>query len=403
MSISFTQDEWKVRSLDVVHINPSILEGQFAHTSTYGKRSALLLQRYEPTNLVAPSISGDYKIPSVLTCNPGVWDAAPTADYLYQWRADGVEIPGETGQTWTSDISFDAQSIDCVVTAVNVIGFDTLTSSNQIEVEIVEPIEIMEQDYYSITGLNQIQHQNMNIFRSAVVTGIAVPAWQTNFELITGIVSGMNVSNTLTNFDVMTYAIQGLGTENTQTITESDAYIIGIKEFVETGSLVNGNAEDGLNGWTQTDTDHLVVASSSEVTGIDGDNVFWGGANASAGMTQEIPVPVSMESIIDDGLGFAVLLFAIRSNNGNDAMTPSMFFKNSSGNVIGSNVGNQYIGAGGWWTERTLNEGGDVTMPVGTRFIELSLDFTRYDGVNLNAYIDQIVIEFWRHIGEGAA
>lgn len=46
----------------------------------------------------SPTISGTSIVGKVLTASPGTWAPAPTA-YTYQWMANGVSIPGATGQT----------------------------------------------------------------------------------------------------------------------------------------------------------------------------------------------------------------------------------------------------------------------------------------------------------------
>lgn len=174
-----TQEFWKTRSIANKRINPSILEGQFGIPSILPKRASIELLRLAPTSSVAPSLSGSPRLPTTLTCNPGVWLAAPSPDFLYQWFSDGVELVGETNQTLEADEFYDGQLITCVVRAVNSVGFEIEQSSNSINLQIVEPINVYEFDVYSVTGL-AITNTLSNLFlRFGVITGAQISETQT--------------------------------------------------------------------------------------------------------------------------------------------------------------------------------------------------------------------------------
>lgn len=86
-----------------------------------------------PVNSVAPVVSGNTLVGSVLSCTTGTWSNSPTA-YAYQWRKAGVNIGGQTANTYTSVVGDVGVAIDCVVTASNAGGAGTPVDSNDIVV-----------------------------------------------------------------------------------------------------------------------------------------------------------------------------------------------------------------------------------------------------------------------------
>lgn len=82
-----------------------------------------------PINTVAPVISGNTPVGSVLTTTNGTWTGDAPITYTYTWRADGVSIPGATSQTYTTVAGDIGKSIVCRVTAANVAGTANATSN----------------------------------------------------------------------------------------------------------------------------------------------------------------------------------------------------------------------------------------------------------------------------------
>jgi predicted secreted protein len=80
-----------------------------------------------PTNTVLPAISGVAQVGQVLTAYPGVWTAAPA--FTYQWKKDGVDIGGETDQTYTPVVGDVGSAITVAVTGTNSAGSATATSA----------------------------------------------------------------------------------------------------------------------------------------------------------------------------------------------------------------------------------------------------------------------------------
>lgn len=70
-----------------------------------------------PINSVAPSISGDDEVGSLLTASPGTWSNSP--NFTYQWRREGVNISGATSSTYTTQAADGGQQLTVLVTATN--------------------------------------------------------------------------------------------------------------------------------------------------------------------------------------------------------------------------------------------------------------------------------------------
>lgn len=82
-----------------------------------------------PVNQTPPIISGSTVRGGTMTVTPGSY--SPTPDRIdHQWRADGVNIEGETGLTFTSGDAHVGKSITCREVAVNSKGGGTPAISN---------------------------------------------------------------------------------------------------------------------------------------------------------------------------------------------------------------------------------------------------------------------------------
>lgn len=86
-----------------------------------------------PVNTVAPVVSGDAEEGSVLSVTTGTWTGSPAPTFTYQWTADGVDISGETGSTYTTDTDNVGEDIGCDVTGTSASGSAT-EASNEITV-----------------------------------------------------------------------------------------------------------------------------------------------------------------------------------------------------------------------------------------------------------------------------
>lgn len=81
-----------------------------------------------PVNTVLPVITGTYEPGETLTCSEGTWSGSGTIVYTYQWQADGVDIGGETADTYEVTFGVIGQFVRCVVTATNDVGDDSATA-----------------------------------------------------------------------------------------------------------------------------------------------------------------------------------------------------------------------------------------------------------------------------------
>lgn len=88
---------------------------------------------FAPANIVAPTLEldGPAEPGTVVTVNVGEWEHADS--FTYAWHSNAVYIPEATGLTYELQVSDVGRDLGCEVTAHNVYGFTTETSSNVVE------------------------------------------------------------------------------------------------------------------------------------------------------------------------------------------------------------------------------------------------------------------------------
>ena len=84
---------------------------------------------FAPVNVSAPVVTGNGTPGQTLTSGTGAWSAQPAATYTYQWKVDGVNISGQTANTYVVQAGDVDKTITCAVTATNTIGSATATSN----------------------------------------------------------------------------------------------------------------------------------------------------------------------------------------------------------------------------------------------------------------------------------
>lgn len=231
MPITNTQEEYKIRSISSVYINPSIMEGAQQLTSILGSDRGKLVVRYAPNFTTNVLLTGEAGIPSWLECSPGVVDASPQAFRSYQWYADDVLIFGAVENQFRTTNAYDGKVIKCIVRAFNVLGED-FSESNTITATVIEPIFLWEADYYPITGLGTDNVETV-----------------LNFSLLP--LTGMSVDDNITNFGVALYPITGMANLDNINITYFDTYVMSFYTLMRTLFINNANAESGSSaGWT---------------------------------------------------------------------------------------------------------------------------------------------------------
>jgi predicted secreted protein len=85
-----------------------------------------------PSNTLLPAISGIAQVGKVLAAWPGEWTNSPV--FTYQWKAEGVDIPGATGSTYTVLVGDLGDNISVTVTATTSSGNASATSAATDEV-----------------------------------------------------------------------------------------------------------------------------------------------------------------------------------------------------------------------------------------------------------------------------
>lgn len=98
-----------------------------------------------PLNSVLPSISGSSTQGSTLTAAVGTWSTldaytdSGVLSYSYQWKSAGVNV-GTNSNQYQSQSSDVGKAITCVVTASNLRGSTSATSSNSITIQSAIPL-----------------------------------------------------------------------------------------------------------------------------------------------------------------------------------------------------------------------------------------------------------------------
>ncbi len=90
-----------------------------------------------PLNTVAPVVSGLPRSGSTLSCTTGTWTGTPS--FTYQWQDGTTPIFGAVFSTYTSQDTDVGALVNCVVTATNLGGFLSVSSSNSILVTGASP------------------------------------------------------------------------------------------------------------------------------------------------------------------------------------------------------------------------------------------------------------------------
>ena len=393
-----TQDEWKRRRIDVRHINPSIMEGERGHTSMLGQGSAVPIVRYAPTFLFPPYLTGDFKIPSVLTANPGVIDASPKANIFYQWYVDGVMLIGETSKTLTTSLSFDDVEITCEVTAVNLLGVD-VGLTNGITPSLVEPIINEEYLTYAVSGLSQDLKQNMFDHKTLITTGISMYLRTDVQQQVILIPTGMWVEF---RDDVMSgtgAVITGLGGDEGGQLYHNEAYVIWQPTRLADLPLINPSADLGdLTGWTVTEGSiaALTISSSGDVTAYSGTH-FFGDQEpiqpSSSSMFQTVALNASDIAEAVDGTLMCNHIFMMENRLGQDGVQVTVQYLSSADAVLGTTTEGLLINTQNQSWSHQFSE--LEYVPSGTEKIKVIILFNNLGTTVGYASIDDISVRLY--------
>lgn len=83
-----------------------------------------------PVNTSVPVISGSATVGSTLSSSTGTWSGSPAPTYTYQWQRGTNNISGATNSTYVVQSADLGSTLRCVVTATNIVGTASATSSN---------------------------------------------------------------------------------------------------------------------------------------------------------------------------------------------------------------------------------------------------------------------------------
>lgn len=396
------QDDDRTRSIDLVHIEPSIREGLFLVSSLYGPGASAPVNRFPPTFAVQPFINGSNLIPATLICEPGKVVASPAAVFTYQWMRNGVDIAGATNQTYTTSLVDDGTTITCEVRAVNPFGED-YGLTNSLNVSLIEPVEIRDYKIAAISGreINQqiITHNEVH----NVVTGVAalsrLDVQNQSLYLTTGISSilcqdiNTMLIHTVTGLEaegaITTYSMDGISVINFE---DEQTFVEGVRVPV---NLKNNDAELGLAGWTIDGSARWITGSLSNPS-YEGDTYWEGGANVHSGGSN-IPYTQVYQDVemfepwwvdIDAGTTNIEWSWYQSSLSNLDLANVKLAFLDINRNVI-SAVDPQSMWAGpqaGYWVQIDH----EVPIPPNTRFIRFIQEYALISGTHANGRIDYI-------------
>lgn len=115
-----------------VHVNAGFQLTPSAEAKWAGN-SAIVDLGSSPSVIVAPKLSGEQPVGSMLVCAPGSYFGIPAPTVTRTWNRDGAPISGETGLTYVTQVADAGTEIIVEETATNSEG-STSAFTNTIEV-----------------------------------------------------------------------------------------------------------------------------------------------------------------------------------------------------------------------------------------------------------------------------
>jgi hypothetical protein len=404
-----TQDDDQTRSIDLVHIEPSIREGVHLVSSLYGPLASAPLYRYPPVNTFPPYLTGDAQIPNLLTCNAGQWDASPSAVLFYQWMADGADIPGANESTWMSTEEYDNTVITCEVRGWNYLGEAYALTSNQIAISLTEPIEIWEQEDYFLTGLHQGEKAQTNRHQSNMITsGISAPNRFDTQRAVAYFTTGTSADQR-SDINAMNCGfVVGVSQSQTLGIYDRD---IGISVISwDTGeplvdgvpqlmNLKNPGAEIGMAGW-----DVFGAATYGGTYSIFNDfnqpaqagAIWWDGGNdvdpAQANVPysyiwQDVEIFPVWEVDVDAGGCFLTVSWHQRVQTIGNQANIRVEYYSANDTQLGFDSGpGLFSSPEGIYFYRTFTD----NIPAGTRYVRIYIEWNLQVGEDNNTLVDSV-------------
>lgn len=405
-----TQDDDQTRSIDLVHIEPSIREGTKLVSSLYGSDASAPLYRFPPQNTFAPYLTGSPQIPNLLTCNSGQWSASPAAKLYYQWMADGADIPGATNQTWLSTTDYADAVITCEVRGANYLGQSYALTSNSISITLTQPIEIEEVTFSWVSGISANKHQTIQDDRLVITTGMSAVGRMDLTRAVAYFTTGISAENRQDLNAMNLGFITGLPQENALSILERDYSVAVISRTLgeplvageyQTLPLKNPEAEMGIYGWEMFGAVSFERQGSN--SGVSNTNGYsWNGGEDVDSENQNIPysyiyqdVPVyePHEDDIDaDEVSLNVVWYQYSAENADQANIRLAFYA-ANGDLISLDSG-----PGLWASPNDIffRREYDCAIPALTRTIRIYAEFNLQLGTDNDAQIDSIQMNIWK-------
>lgn len=122
-----------VESKHLLKVNPNTFRGhqKTLYDNIYANCLLVIDNTIATSVIVAPSITSDNGKPPIYTCDKGIWAGTTPITYTYQWKGDGIDISGETSDTFIDGSSLHSgEAITCCVTATNSKGGVTKCSNS---------------------------------------------------------------------------------------------------------------------------------------------------------------------------------------------------------------------------------------------------------------------------------
>ena len=151
-------------------------------------------------------------------------------------------------------------------------------------------------------------------------------------------------------------------------------------------SISNPGAEQDMAGWTNNGM--YARDSSSNPPARTGSKYFAGGAQNLVDAYQDIEVQPAIHDKVDAGSALVNISWFQRSLAGSDKGNIKLEFFDDSMTSLGTDPGPGLVAASSSaWDSRTT---GDVSVPVNTRTIRITMEGQRVTGSNCDSYFDDI-------------
>lgn len=203
-----------------------------------------------PANTALPIISGNTVSGQTLTATNGSWTGYPTTfTFSYQWKSDGVDILGQTGQTLLLTDDYAGKSISISVSATNSRGTSSLVTSGPTSSIAPSWLPANFNFYADFKTTNRYWNENITSLNSII----------TDIHPQSIIVQSENGNWTEAAENVISQSDLGLQVIPTRTN--------GIRNNTRTGAVV-GSPGTGPNHWTTGS----LAGLSREVVGLGFEN-----------------------------------------------------------------------------------------------------------------------------------